>query len=57
MWARPYVGSQKPVYVILNLVSAVFMSMFKDQVELQRKKRDGLGRCPQQREPVLGIPL
>lgn len=33
------------------------MSLFKDQVELQRKKRDGLGRCPQQREPVLGIPL
>lgn len=33
------------------------MSLFKDQVELQRKKRDGLGHCPQQREPVLGIPL
>ncbi len=51
--------SQKPGYVILNLVSAVFFCpCWKiQQVELQRRRRDGLGRRPQQREPVLGILL
>lgn len=51
--------SQKPGYVILNLVSTVFFCPCSkiQQVELQRRRRDGLGRRPQQREPVLGIPL